>query len=105
MVKIKLTKEESQAQRQGWQVKEMVDSKGWQEVLLPFLEDKIHNSWVDPRQFKDDKEYAFANKTAWAWAQATQGIIDFIQKTQEESEALTRKEKGEVKNVLRESLS
>lgn len=44
-------------------------------------------------------------KTAWAWAQAATGVIEFVQKVQDESEALSKKEKGEIKNVLRESLS
>lgn len=82
-----------------------MEGKGWQEVLLPWLKDKIHNSWVDPRQFKSDNEYAYASKTAWAWAQAAEGIIEFVGKIQDESAGVTRKEKGEVKNVLRESIS
>lgn len=60
---------------------------------------------MDPRSFKDDTEYAFASKTAWAWAQAGEGIIEFVEKMIEESEALTRKEKGENINKLRKAIS
>lgn len=83
----------------------MVESKGWLEVLKPWLEDKIHNSWVDPRSFKNDEEYVYAMKTAWSFAQAGEEILAFTEKMIEEAEALTKKEKGEIKDKLRETFS
>jgi len=103
MAKVKLDQGESARQKQGYQVKQLVKSEGWQEVLLPWLQDKIRNSWVDPRSFKDDVEYAYAMKTAWAWAKASEEILAFTEKMVEEAEALTKKEKGLLIDKLRES--
>ena len=102
MDKVKLDQEEQLRQDQGYLIKEMVETQGWQ-VLRKWLEDKIHNSWVDPRSFKDDNEYSYAMKTAWAWARASEEIITFTEQTIEEAEALTKKEKGEGVDKLRES--
>jgi hypothetical protein len=82
-----------------------VETQGWKEILRPWLEDKIHNSWVDPRSFKNDEEYLYAVKTAWAFANAGEQILSFIERMVEEAEELTKKEKGEKKDKLREALS
>jgi len=42
-------------------------------------------------------------KTAWAFAQASEQILAFTTNMIEEAEALTKKEKGEAKDKLRES--
>lgn len=101
----KLSQAEQELQKQGRQVGEMVQTKGWVQVLKPWLEDRIHHSWVDPRQFKSDKEYAYAMKTAWGFAQAAEEILAFVDKVKEESEMLTKKEKDEIKDKLREAVS
>lgn len=60
---------------------------------------------VDPRSFKDENEYIFAQKTAWAYGQAYSDLLDLLDQMQEEAEALVKKENGEVQNKLREGLS
>jgi len=104
MVKIELTKEELIRQKQGYLVKETVQTKGWQEVLKPWLESKIHNSWVSPVKFKNDKEYSYANRTAWAFAEASQQVLSLMDNMVEEAEAMSKKEKGLVKDKLKEAL-
>lgn len=74
-------------------------------MFQPWLEDKIKHSWVDPRKAKSDKDLLYQYKTAWAFAQAAEEILAFVQKMQEEAEALTKKEKGEVENKLRDAVS
>jgi hypothetical protein len=101
----KLTQQEELARKQGNLLKELTECKGWQEVLRPWLEDKIQHSWVDPRQVQSDQELAFRYKTAWAWADAANGILQFIDKMIEESVYYTKKEKDEIKNPLREGIS
>ena len=101
---MKLTNEEKKLQLQGSQLRDMIETAGWKEVLIPHLESVIRNAWVDPRTFKSDEEYAFAMKTAWAMAKASDEIIDFIEKTIEEGIAMSEKEKGKT-DKLRESMS
>ncbi|MCK9371324.1 hypothetical protein M0R04_15530 [Candidatus Dojkabacteria bacterium] len=101
---MKLTDEEKKLQLQGSQLREMTETQGWSEVLIPHLESVIRNSWVDPRTFKNDKEYSFAMRTAWAMAKASDEIIDFIEKTIEEGIAMGEKQKGKV-DPLREAMS
>jgi hypothetical protein len=60
---------------------------------------------VDPRSFKDQDEFVGAYKTAWALAQACDQIIGLTEKLIQESEGLTKKERGEVKDLLREAIS
>lgn len=101
---IKLTNEEKLLQLQGSQLREMIETQGWKEVFIPHLESVIRNSWVDPRTFKNDEEYSFAMKTAWAMAKASDEIIEFVEKTIEEGIAMSEKEKEKV-DQLRESMS
>lgn len=76
-------------------------------MLRPWLQAKLHNSWLDPRdpQFKTNEEFLRAYNSAWAFAQASEGILAFIEDMIAESEGLTKKEKGEVKDKLAESMS
>jgi hypothetical protein len=99
-----LTEQEKLAIKQGAQIREMVETLGWKEVFMPYFESKIRNAWVDPRTFKNDKEYAYAMKTAWAMAKASDEIIEFVEKTISEGIALGEKQKGKV-NKLTEAMS
>ena len=74
-------------------------------MLLPWLQDRIRNSWVDPRAFKDQEEFVRAYNVAWAHAQAATQIISFVETMVEQSEGLTKKEKDEVIDKVRESIS
>jgi len=50
---------------------------------------------VDPRQFKSDEEYIYAEKTAWAFADAAQQILGIVDGAGKTANALRAKEKGE----------
>jgi hypothetical protein len=101
---IKLTDEEKKALKQGAQIRAMIETEGWKEVFMPYFESKIRNAWVDPRTFKDDQEYAYAMKTAWAMAKASDEILEFVEKTISEGVAMSDKQKGK-EDKLRESMS
>jgi hypothetical protein len=82
----------------------MVNTPGWQEVIKPFLESKIQHLWVDPTT-KDDTTLLYEYKLGWAFAKAANEILELIDKLQEEAEMITKKEKGELKDKLREAVS
>ena len=100
----KLSQAEKELQEQGFQVKEMAQSKGWSQVLKPFLESKISHSWVEPTG-KDDMSLLRDYKLAWAFAKAASEILELVERLQEEAEMLTKKEKGETVDKLREAIS
>ena len=101
----KLTQEEAQLQSQGRQLKEMSQSQGWQEVLEPWLRNKISHSWVDPRSFKDQEEFIRAYNVSWGFAKAAQDILSFIESMVDQAEGLTKKENDEIKDKVREAIS
>lgn len=101
---IKLTKAEQELQTQGRQVREMAQTKGWAEVVKPFLESKISHSWVEPTN-KNDKQLLYEYKLAWAFAKAADEILALVENLQIESEMITKKEKGETKDKVREAIS
>lgn len=102
---IKLTEDEAIRQKQGHQIKEVCSLPGWKEVVLPLLELKIRSVVVDPRKFTVDAEYLSAQRTAWAYGQAYSDLLGILDQMQEESEALTEKEKGEKVDKLAEAMS
>lgn len=65
------------------------------------LEDKIHHSWVDPRQYKDEQSLTYNYTLAWALANAAQEILDWAVDMGEQEQYLLKKEKGEVTNPYR----
>lgn len=102
---MELTKQEQELQRQGFQAKELTETKYYQQVLKPRLELAARSSLVDPRSFKSDEEYLYAQKVAWANASAANEILEAIEKDIETADMLTKKEKGEIKDKLREAVS
>lgn len=69
------------------------------------MELAARSSLVDPRSFKSDEEYLYAQKVAWANASSANEILTAIEQDIETSEMLTKKEKGELKDKLREGVS
>lgn len=74
-------------------------------MLFPLLETQIKSAVVDPRKFKTDEEYLFAQKTAWAYGQHASDILDLIENKVTEAEFLTEKEQGKHKDKLAEAMS
>ena len=74
-------------------------------MFLPYLQSKISHSWVDPRKVKNDKDLLYQYKTAWAFAQAAEEILAFVQEAEETGAKLIKKQKGEEVDKLRTSLS
>ena len=60
---------------------------------------------VDPRKFKSDEEYLFAQKIAWASGQAYSELLDMIENKVSEAEYLTEKEQGKHPDKLAEAMS
>ena len=69
------------------------------------MEQAIQSALVDPRKFKNEEEYSFAQRTAWAGAQNVTDLLNWIDGKVQEAEFLTEKEQGKVKDKLREALS
>jgi Xaa-Pro aminopeptidase len=71
-------------------------------VVLPHLEQLIKSAVVDPRQFKSESEYVFAQKTAWAYGQAFTDLLNWIDSKVTEAQFLTEKEQGKIPNPMEE---
>ena len=104
-MEIQLSPEELLALKQANLIKELTMQEGWREVFLPYLQSKISHSWVDPRKTKNDKELLYQYKTAWAFAQAAEEIIAFVEEAEETGKKLLKKQRGEEVDKLKESLS
>lgn len=59
---------------------------------------------VDPRQFKSEAEYVFAQKTAWAYGQAFTDLLNMIDAKVTDATYLTEKEQGKHPDKLREEM-
>ena len=74
-------------------------------MVKVLLEQTISQALVDPRRFKSDEEYIYAQKIAWAYGQHASDLLATLAQMEEEAEALVKKEKGENVDKLREGLS
>ena len=69
------------------------------------MESQIKSAVVDPRKFKTDEEYLYAQKIAWASGQAFSELLDMIENKVQEAEFLTEKEQGKHVDKLAEAMS
>lgn len=99
-----LTQSEEELLRQARQVKELTQMPAWSQILLPYLQSKIHNSWVDPRKSVNAEELVYQYVVSWGFAKASEELISHIQGLVDTVAALEKKEKGET-NPLREAVS
>ena len=73
--------------------------------MFPYLELQVNSALVDPRKFKTDQEYAYAQKVAWAKGQFVTDLLNWIDSKVSEAQALSDKEQGKIIDKVRESLS
>ena len=92
----KLSNQEQVALKQSRQVWEMSQQAGWQEVLLPWLEDKLNQSFPDPAQFKSEGAFVYAAKVASVYKKVVAELLMYVSSSKETVEHLTKKEKGEL---------
>lgn len=74
-------------------------------MVVPHLDQIAKSALVDPRKFKNDEEYVYAQKVAWAYGQFVNDFLNWIDSKVTEAEALSDKEQGKVPDKLREALS
>ena len=97
-----LSKAEQESLDQFQLLLELKQTKGFSDVLKPFLDSRIKSSFIDPRKFKTDEEYIFACKVGWGWAQAASEVLEFIEVSEKNVEFLKKKGKGELEDKFRD---
>ena len=76
----------------------MANSEGYNKHLLPFLEERINQSFPDPSEFDNDESYLYAAKTASIFKKVSVEILQWIEQQIKMAMALEKKQKGEVDN-------
>jgi len=86
---------------------EMVNTRGWKEVVIPMLEGRMTHAWIDPR---DEIFSKGDGKEAWLWAElnlfyardaARQLLEDVFAKVEQGKAYLTEKKGGELSERMR----
>lgn len=96
-----LSKEEQQELEEARLWAQFSKSRPWRVAVKPFLESKFRNSWPDPRDYKDDKEFLFAYAIMRGWAEAGREFFQKVDEMVAKFEYLTKKSKGELKKPFR----
>jgi Ni,Fe-hydrogenase III component G len=79
----------------------MLHSKGYKEVLHPFLLSKLNQSFPDPSQFKSEEEFTYAAKTTSVYKKVISELLVWMDNKESEMEHLLKKEKGELEDNFR----
>ena len=74
-----LSKGEQDSLEQAQWLVEMSQSKGWAQVLEPWLQAKLNQSFPDPAQFKSNDEFNYAALAASALKKAIAEILSYVQ--------------------------
>ena len=72
-----------------------MQTRGWQEVIKPWLEVKLNQSFPDPSQFISDKEFTYAAKVTSVFKKVIAEILMFIEQQDMAAKHLRAKQKGE----------
>ena len=97
MAKSKLLEEERKVLREGRQLLELTATRGWREVLKPYLEDRRTKSFPDPVDFKTQKEFTHAALSSSAFKKVIQELLHYLEvDIPEQVKTLEKKEKGEL---------
>lgn len=99
-----LTPLEQDLVQQGSALFELSQTEGWIKHLKPWLEAHIRNSWVNPKG-KDKEELVWEYTQAYMFAEACQGIVDFVDKQIDEGVKFKEIADGKRPEPFREALS
>lgn len=91
----KLTEEENFIRNLGFSLKEMVETKGWQNGLKPHLEGLANHSWVDPQEAKDKEDFFYKYSVSWAKAKSAAELLKWINNMISQAKRIEAKAKGE----------
>lgn len=93
---VKLTQEELLEKSKGAEIKNTILTKGWVDHIKPHLEKLMNNSWVDPREAKNQEDFIWHYNLGFAAAKSVKDILDWLDNMVSSAEMLEKKEKGEI---------
>ncbi len=76
----------------------MAQHPGYQQVLKPYLLNKLNQSFPDPSQFTKEEEFVYAAKVASVFKKVVAELLMFIDQKNDEADYLKKKELGEIKD-------
>lgn len=88
----KLSKEESELYNQARMVVETVETKGWKEIILPYM--LTLPSFPNPKNYTDINNMILPYTQAYGEAEAIRKLNQYIQNNIDMFESLTKKAEG-----------
>lgn len=82
-------------------VQDLSDHPGWVEVLRPWIQVKLQESFPDPSAFKSVEEFTYAALASSALKKALAEILMFVENQKQTMEYLQKKDRGELENKFK----
>ena len=79
----------------------MVEAEGYQQVVKPFLLERINQSFPDPSQFKSREEWDYAAMVASVYKKVGVELIGWLDSQVEQAKFLQKKKEEGVKDAFR----
>lgn len=80
---------------QAW---ETCQTKGWREVILPWLLARRDQTFPDPQNFTKEEDFTYAAKVVSVYKKVVSEILTEIARMEEEGKFLQKKASGEIEN-------
>lgn len=75
---------------------ELSETKGYSQVLRPYLLEKLNQSFPDPSSFTKDEEFIYAAKVASVFKKVIAELLQWVDMQVESAKHLEKKERGEL---------
>ncbi len=76
----------------------MSESKGYSQVVRPYLLEKLNQSFPDPSTFTKDEEFLYAAKVSSVFKKVIAELLMWIDNQVEQAKHLEKKQKGQIKD-------
>ena len=78
----------------------MANSRGWEQVMRPWLWERLNQSFPDPSKFTKEDEFVYAAKVASVFKKVVAEILGWVEQQQEIAKMLRNKSEGKIKDAF-----
>lgn len=82
---------EKQLLEDAGKLMEMAETRGWKEVIVPYLEARSTHAWEDPQNVENTDKFFYRYVVQWAKAEAANQLLKMVSETVDHAKQVREK--------------